>query len=210
MFLLFTTFLFISQSISAVHVRNTTTNDLDFIRTSCNATEYPDLCVTSLSRYASAVHKSPAKLAKLAIRVSMSEAKSTAGFLSKLTKSAVAVTAKHSQGEITRAAIRDCVSNVEEAIDYMRDSLRQLGNKNGTCDGVTVGGPVETFRCQMNNVQTYMTAAMTMEETCTDGFDEMQKPVRIINTTVRPRVEQVKRVTSNALALVVAYANGGP
>ncbi|KFK33383.1 hypothetical protein AALP_AA5G006000 [Arabis alpina] len=207
-FLLFlSTFLFIFQSISAVKFNprpnTTTTNDLDFIRTSCNATLYPDVCFTSLSGYASAVQDSPARLAKLAIGVSLSQAKSTAAFLSKLSHSA-ALTAGTAS-----AAIRDCLSNVEDAVDEMRGSLRQLRDMNG--GGVAAGRrSVETFRFQMSNVQTWMSAALTDEDTCTDGFEDMEEVLGgVIKTSVCDRVEGVKRLTSNALALVNTYANNG-
>ncbi|VVB03767.1 unnamed protein product [Arabis nemorensis] len=213
-FLLFiTTFLFIFRSISAVKFpprpNTATTNDLDFIRTSCNATLYPDVCFTSLAGYASAVQDSPARLAKLAIGVSLSQAKSTATFLSKLSRSA-AVTAVASDGHQTAsAAIRDCVSNVEDAVDEMRGSLRQLRDMNG--GGVAAARrSVETFRFQMSNVQTWMSAALTDEDTCTDGFEDMEEVLGgVIKRSVCDRVDEVKRLTSNALALVNTYANNG-
>ena len=46
--------------------------DADFIRTSCNTTLYPEVCFTSLSRYANAVQQNPGHLARVAIAVSLS------------------------------------------------------------------------------------------------------------------------------------------
>ncbi|KAL0653992.1 hypothetical protein Bca4012_096683 [Brassica carinata] len=57
----------------------TTTSDLNFIRTSCNTTLYPDVCFTSLAFYASAVQNNPARLAN---GVSLSCAKYRAAYLS--------------------------------------------------------------------------------------------------------------------------------
>ncbi|KAL1219502.1 Pectinesterase inhibitor 11 [Cardamine amara subsp. amara] len=214
-FIFFTTFLFISRSISAVHFpsrpNTTITNDLDFIRTSCNATLYPDVCFTSLAGYASAVQDSPARLAKLAIGVSLSQAKSTAAYLSKLSRSAVVTsTAKYSGDghQTTSAVIRDCISNVEDAVDEMRGSLRQLRNMNGGGGVAAARRSVETFRFQMSNVQTWMSAALTDEDTCMDGFEDLEEG-GVIKTTVCDRLEEVKRLTSNALALVNTYANNG-
>ncbi|CAL9249018.1 unnamed protein product [Arabidopsis halleri] len=214
-FLFFTTFLFISRSISAVRFpprpNTTTTNDLDFIRTSCNATLYPDVCFTSLAGYASAVQDSPARLAKLAIGVSLSQAKSTAAYLSKLSRSAAVTSAARYSGDghqTASAVIRDCVSNVEDAVDEMRGSLRQLRDMNGRGGVTAARRSVETFRFQMSNVQTWMSAALTDEDTCTDGFEDMDEG-GLIKTTVCDRLEEVKRLTSNALALVNTYANNG-
>ncbi|XP_010502142.1 PREDICTED: 21 kDa protein-like [Camelina sativa] len=212
-FLFFTTtFLFISRSISAVRLpprpNTTTTNDLDFIRTSCNATLYPDVCFTSLASYASAVQDSPGRLAKLAIGVSLSQAKSTAAYLSKLSRSAAVITSVGDGHQTASSVIRDCVSNVEDAVDEMRGSLRQLRDMNGKGGVPAARRSVETFRFQMSNVQTWMSAALTDEDTCTDGFEDMDEG-GLIKTTVCDRLEEVKRLTSNALALVNTYANNG-
>ncbi|EOA25668.1 hypothetical protein CARUB_v10019019mg [Capsella rubella] len=213
--LFITTFLFISRSISAVRLpplpNTTVTNELDFIRTSCNATLYPDVCFTSLAGYASAVQDSPARLAKLAIGVSLSQAKSTAAYLSKLSRSAAVVSAAKYSGDghhTASAVIRDCVSNVEDAVDEMRGSLRQLRDMNRRGGVPAAQRSVETFRFQMSNVQTWMSAALTDEDTCTDGFEDMDEG-GLIKTTVCDRLEEVKRLTSNALALVNTYANNG-
>ncbi|KFK32950.1 hypothetical protein AALP_AA6G310500 [Arabis alpina] len=192
MFLYFVTLLFIFPTISAVRfpLDPTPTNDLDFIRTSCNATLYPDVCYTSLSGYASAVQDNPARLAKLAIGVSLSHAKYTAGYLSKLSRASAS------------AAVRDCVSNVRDAVEQMRGSLRQLREMNHRRPGAPA------FRFQMSNVQTWMSAALTDEETCTDGITEEMEDGET-KTAICERVADVKRFTSNALALVNTYANNG-
>ncbi|KAJ4888480.1 Plant invertase/pectin methylesterase inhibitor superfamily protein [Raphanus sativus] len=196
--LLFTTFLFISRSTSAVHSPprlNATTNDLTFIRTSCNATLYADLCFNSLAGYASAVQNNPARLAKLAIGVTISKAKSTALFLTKFSHSA------------TKA--KDCASYLKDALDEMRDSLRTLRNiSRGVGIDSAAPSSVEMFRFKMSDVQTYMSAALTYEDTCTDEYDETDE-VGGTKTAVYDRVNNLKRLTSNALALVNSYANNG-
>ncbi|KAG2323830.1 hypothetical protein Bca4012_038103 [Brassica carinata] len=193
-FLHLATLLFIFRTISAVRFpsRPTTTNDLDFIRTSCNATLYPDVCFTSLAGYAYAVQDNPARLARLAIGVSISRAKYTAAYLSKLSRSAA----------YSSAAVHDCVSNVGDAVEQMRGSLRQLREMNHR----RLGAPA--FRFQMSNVQTWMSAALTDEETCTDGITEEMEDGET-KTAVCERIADVKRFTSNALAIVNTYANNG-
>lgn len=191
-FLYVVTILFILRTISAVRFppAPATTNDLDFIRTSCNATLYPDVCFTSLAGYASSVQYNSARLAKLAIGVSLSRAKYTANYLSKVSRYAAS------------SALRDCVSNMGDAVDQMRGSLQQLREMNHR----RPGGPA--FRFQMSNVQTWMSAALTDQETCTDGITEEMEDGET-KTAVCDRVTDVKRFTSNALALVNTYANNG-
>ncbi|KAG2261678.1 hypothetical protein Bca4012_013616 [Brassica carinata] len=202
--LLFTTFLFISGSISAVHSfpqLNATTNDLDFIRTSCNVTLHPELCFKSLSCYASTVHESPARLTKLSVDVAITKAKSTVVFLSKLSRSA--------------AEVKDCVSFVEDAIDSMRDCLPILQNISHGGDVAAAPSPAappssKVFASRMDDVLTYITAAMTYEETCTDQYeDEYEDKEGKVKTIVCDRVNKLKMFSSIALSLAASLANNG-
>ncbi|XP_010553774.1 PREDICTED: 21 kDa protein [Tarenaya hassleriana] len=202
-FLLIAAFLMVlHRPISAVQTPSPTTNDLDFIRTSCNATLYPDVCFTSLSGYAAAVKANPARLARLAIGISLSRAKSTAAYLAKLSHAA-----EYGSDHRTVAALHDCVSNVGDAIDEMRGSLKQLRDINRPAVGAAARRSADTFRFQMSNVQTWMSAALTDEDTCTDGFDDAAEGDT--KAEVGERIADVKKFTSNALALVNCYANNG-
>ncbi|KAL6189881.1 hypothetical protein ACLB2K_036282 [Fragaria x ananassa] len=165
-------------------------NDSDFIRTSCGTTLYPELCYTSLSRYANAVQSSPAQLAKVAISVSLSNAKRMAAFVSNLLRHA-----NYGSDHRSAAALHDCFSNFDDAVDQIRDSLNQMK---------TLGSGQGSVRFQMSNVQTWMSAALTDQETCTDGFQDV--PDGTVKSEVVKRSEKVKKVTSNALALVNSVA----
>ncbi|CAN6716750.1 unnamed protein product [Malus baccata var. baccata] len=67
--------------------------------------------------------------------------------------------------------------------------------------------PIVFLMHQMSNVQTWMSAMLTDEETCTDVFDDVEDgPPK---TDVSNRVENVKKVTSNALTLVNSVAENG-
>ncbi|XP_048428926.1 21 kDa protein-like [Pyrus x bretschneideri] len=171
-------------------------NDTYFIRTSCGTTLYPDVCYTSLSRYASAVQNNPAHLAKVAIGVSLARARRLADYFSNISRQA-------DYGADPRAppALHDCLSTIGEAVDQIRDSLKQMRELGSTSSGSS------SFRFQMSNVQTWMSAALTYEETCTDGFYNVADGP--LKTDVLKRVEDVKKVTSNALALVNRVAEKG-
>ncbi|KAK7398892.1 hypothetical protein VNO78_10066 [Psophocarpus tetragonolobus] len=163
--------------------------DTDFIRSSCNKTLYPDVCFTSLSPYANAVKQNQGELARVAIGVSLSKVHGTASYLSNLTE----------DGSSRRGvlALHDCLSNLGDAVDQIRGSLKQMRHI----------GVASSFLFQMSNVQTWMSAALTDQETCTDGFQDV--PDCPVKTDVCARVSAVKKFTSNALALVNAYANTG-
>lgn len=173
-----------------------TTSDTGFIRTSCNTTLYPDVCYTSLSRYANAVQQNPGQLARVAISVSLSKVHRTASYISNLTRDA-------DYGGNSRAALalHDCFSNLDDAVDEIRGSLKQMRQIGAA------GAGSGSFLFQMSNVQTWMSAALTDEETCTDGFQDV--PDCPMKKDVCDRVTKVKKFTSNALALVNSYANTG-
>ncbi|TYJ49803.1 hypothetical protein E1A91_A01G160500v1 [Gossypium mustelinum] len=198
---LFLTFLFfylhpIPTLCSADYDANTTTpsNATDFIRISCSVTLYPDLCFASLYGYANAIQQDPARLARTAIGVSLSRARHMAAFVSNLSREA-----DYGADPRASSALHDCFSNMDDAVDEIRGSLNEMRR--------LVNPGSESFRFQMGNIQTWMSAALTDEETCTDGFEDVgDGPMK---TAVCERAANVKKFTSNALALVNSYAEKG-
>lgn len=172
------------------------TNGTDFIRTSCVTTLYPDVCFTALSRYAAAVQRNPEQLARVAISVSLAKAKHVAAYVSNISRQA-----DYGANPRAAAALHDCFSNFGDAVDEIRGSLRQMRHLNV---GGTGAGGGESFRFQMSNVQTWMSAALTDQETCTDGFQDVADGP--LKKEVCDRTTEVKKHTSNALALVNSYA----
>lgn len=65
-------------------------------------------------------------------------------------------------------------------------------------------GSVQSFRFQMSNVKTWLSAALTNEYTYTDGFEDFHEGGSI-KDDVSSRVDDVKKLTSIALALVNRY-----
>ncbi|KAF8083448.1 hypothetical protein N665_0772s0017 [Sinapis alba] len=171
----------------------TPSDDSDFIETSCNTTLYPDVCVSSLSNFSTYVHNDPSLLARAAISVTLSKALELGKYLSNVST----LLETHEDGghhHPTAAAVfHDCFENLKDAVDEMRGSMKQMRDLIST-------GSLESFRFQMSNVQTWLSAALTDEETCTDGFKDVQDEPR--KDEVCARVDGVKKLTSNALALV--------
>ncbi|KAK4261761.1 hypothetical protein QN277_004717 [Acacia crassicarpa] len=201
LFLFSSTFFFFHPSIAAGDSyapapTESSPNSADFIRTSCGTTLYPDICYSSLSRYANAVQQNPGQLARVAISVSLSKAHRMASYISNLTRGA-----DYEANSRATSALHDCFSNVGDAVDEIRGSLKQMRQIGAA------GSGEESFRFQMSNVQTWMSAALTDEETCTDGFDDV--PDNPMKADVCDKVTDLKKFTSNALALVNNYANTG-
>ncbi|KAJ4712838.1 21 kDa protein-like [Melia azedarach] len=171
---------------SAIHRRSTPT---DLIKNSCKATRYPALCVQCLSGYGNAI-RNEHQLAVTALSVSLNKARSAVAFVRKLTK-VRGIKKREFQ------AVKDCMENMGDSVDRLSQSVRELGHL-----GRAVG---QDFIWHMSNVQTWVSAALTNENTCLDGFAGRFMDGNV-KAAIRRRVTNVAQVTSNALALVNRFA----
>ncbi|KAI3517577.1 hypothetical protein L1887_16792 [Cichorium endivia] len=166
--------------ISAIEKTNT-----EFIRTSCSLTTYPTLCFNSLSTQAGAIQTSPQLLAQTALSVTLDTTRTTSSAMVKLSKV---------NGMTPReiAAMKDCVELMSDSVYELKRSLDEM-SRPGSKD----------LRLVMSDVQTWVSAAMTNEDTCTEGFVNDPK----MKSVVRGKIVNVAHLTSNALALVNSYAS---
>ncbi|QCD89015.1 21 kDa protein-like [Vigna unguiculata] len=172
-----------------------------FIRTSCSSTTYPRLCYSSLVRHAELIQTNRVVLTGTALNVSLASAKSTAAVISTMAKR---------QGLKPReaAAMKDCVEVLNDSVDELRRSIDGMSHLRSS-----------NFEMTMSDVQTWVSAALTDENTCTDGFQEIAAAATTTatvggggsntKTRVRGLVVQVAQLTSNALALINQLANHG-
>ncbi|XP_057979517.1 21 kDa protein-like [Malania oleifera] len=193
--------IFFIQPIPAIGYAAEGTGDLNFISRSCRATRYPVVCYASLSRYARTIQGSPFQLARAAMAVSLSK---VSKFKSRI--SGCLGQAEYGGDKLAASALHDCFTNLDMAVDQIHDSIRQMRTAaNNTGSVPAGGGSRESFKFQMSNVQTWMSAALTCEDTCTDGFEGVAKGP--LKTEVSEGVEKVSQYTSNALALVNSYVD---
>ncbi|XP_038896715.1 pectinesterase inhibitor 6-like [Benincasa hispida] len=168
--------------------RLTHSTKTSYVREACSVTRHQDLCIQSLTPFSSTAKRSPAKWARAGVSVTITEAKTVAGLLGRLKNN------KRMKGR-NRAAVSDCVEVFEAAIDELHRSLgvlRRLSRSN--------------FDAQIGDLTTWVSAALTDEDTCVEGFEgERGKLVNLI----RNRVLKVGYITSNALALVNKLAASG-
>ena len=160
----------------------------DYIKTSCLATQYPRLCYESLSVYANQIQTSPRRLAATALAVAISSAKSTRKSMEVLAKT-------HGLKPREAAAMTDCVDVAKDSVCELNKSMGEMGH---------AGGP--DFQFHMSNIQTWVSAALTDEDTCLDGFEgkAMNGNLKI---TVRRHINKVAHFISNGLALVNKFAS---
>ncbi|CAN4119602.1 unnamed protein product [Withania somnifera] len=151
----------------------------DIVRTSCVNASYPTICVRTLSSYSGSAINTPQDLAQAAVKVSLSRAHKASGFLSQLK-----VESKREKG-----ALSDCIEQIGDSMDELSKSLSELKHLHRG----------NAFKWQMSNLETWVSAALTNEDTCLDGFKEIDGKLRF---DVKRKITNVARVTSNALYLI--------
>jgi len=175
-------FSFITHSSQADERPYQQSNTL-FIRNSCSSTTYPRLCYTSLVKHADFIQTNRMLLTGTALNVTLASAKSTSALMSTLSKG---------QGLNPReaAAMKDCVEVLSDSVDELRRSIDEMSHIR-----------TSNFELTISDVQTWVSAALTDQNTCTDGFQEINATDNV-KTLVRGSIVQVAQLTSNALALI--------
>ncbi|GAV64870.1 PMEI domain-containing protein [Cephalotus follicularis] len=172
---------YIISSSAARHLSTQTSTE--FIKKSCSSTSYPMLCFSTLSRHANLIQNSPKILAHTALNVTLFTAKSVSNMM---------ITMSHRHGMKPRemGAMKDCVEELSASTDALRRSLDEF-SRIGSAD----------WRLTMSDIQTWVSAALTDDMTCTDGFEgkEMNGNVKDV---VGGQILKVAHLTSNALALI--------
>jgi len=167
----------------------THTDIAEFIKTSCNVTRYPQLCVSSLSSYGGLLKAKQSDLVNAAVKVSLLNARNVS----------VWATGLKARGAVKneKAALKDCIRNFRDTTYEIRGSLAELKHLKSY-----------TFQIQMSNVQTWMSAALTDQDSCLSGFQDLNASGNV-TAMVTGRVQNVCKLISNALALVNAFAATG-
>ncbi|XP_043704091.1 21 kDa protein-like [Telopea speciosissima] len=170
------------KNCSATTTTTTTkSSKTNFIQSCCASTRYPNLCYSSLSPYASSVGTNRTKLAIVALKVSLSATRNTSALVTKISQ-------RHDLMSNETANIKDCVDEVRDAIDQLEQSLKEMNYLGGS-----------DFDFNKNSIQTWVSAALTDDQTCLDGLDGLNGKVE---KKIRKSVTNASRLTSNALAII--------
>ncbi|KAB5525362.1 hypothetical protein DKX38_023111 [Salix brachista] len=185
--LLLTFLLCISNMEISLADTNTTKNSTEtytnYLKKACNSTLYPQICFESLSSYTSTIKTNGLKLCTKALTVTLKAASNTSRLVKSLSK----------EGNLSKAEagiIKDCIDEMGDSIDMLKQSLKALGSVNGS-----------EIEFLISNIKTWMSAAMTDETTCTDGIDERKISDEVMRK-IRKTIVNISMLTSNALALI--------
>ncbi|KAK8680865.1 hypothetical protein V6N13_109803 [Hibiscus sabdariffa] len=180
----FTTCIVLSSADAPFHNQR----NIEYIKSSCSSTTYPRLCYRSLSMYASKINTSPRLLVHAALNVTLKASKSTSRLMAKISRI-------HGLRTRVAAAMVDCIEVIGDSVDELQQSIGELGHIRSS-----------NFALTISDIQTWVSAALTDEDTCTDGF--AGKSINgYAKTMVRTRILKIAHLTSNALALINNYAS---
>ncbi|KAH7666725.1 Pectinesterase protein [Dioscorea alata] len=164
----------------------------DYLKKVCSVTRYQSLCIHSLSHFSSPASHSTSGWARAAVSVTLAETQEAGQYLVKLKTGGGGA---RMRGR-ARIALSDCVECFSDAVLLLHSALGEMRSLER-----------ETFASQISNVETWLSAALTNQNTCIDGFQEFKvgPQVRMITS----KVLNTTHFTSNALALVNKLASSG-
>jgi pectinesterase len=147
----------------------------------CDGTLYPDLCLSTLATIPN-LHKKPLRVVIGATcnRTETEVTDMSANCSSYLQESSL--TARD------RLAVSDCIELLDDTMDDLRATTSDLEQRLST-----------SSRPMMHEVMTVLSAAITNQQTCLEGF-AYQKGGHL-RRLIEPRINHISRLVSNSLAL---------
>ncbi|XP_078158076.1 pectinesterase inhibitor 6-like [Carex rostrata] len=172
--------LLLLVSFPSFHSKNTSNNYHTYLKRVCDDTPYRKLCTHSLASFAPSVPKDSIKgWARVAVLVAMSESRRISTYL-----------VKNHQGSPTFTDCTECMRDATVQLQSSKAELKHLDKSK--------------FELQMNDIVTWVSAALTDANTCTDGL-MYYKGEQFGG--VKHKVLKAAHLCSNALAFVNKLAS---
>ncbi|XP_024970487.1 pectinesterase [Cynara cardunculus var. scolymus] len=156
------------------------------VKSSCSSTLYPDLCYSTITTHPDLNKKVKTQkdVIELAVNITATAVQKSSDHIKKLT------TRKNLTPREIKA-LKDCLEMVTETLEELHEVIQDLETYRTK----------KSLRQHADDLKTLMSAAITNQETCLDGFshDEADKKVRKELEKGETRVE---KMCSNALAMI--------
>ncbi|GLJ16606.1 hypothetical protein SUGI_0284810 [Cryptomeria japonica] len=153
----------------------------DLVDWVCNKTLHPKECVSTLAAVEGA---NPKDFAHITVKESLYR-------LQKAYRTSLEAAPQENAESPELMASEDCDYLFEEALDHINRSLAEMG-----------GLDVNPSKAQVNNVKTWLSAALTDVETCLDSFRETRGTVR---EDLEENYQKFTKSLSNALATIQIF-----
>ncbi|KAI3458010.1 hypothetical protein Pfo_014673 [Paulownia fortunei] len=146
----------------------------------CSRTRYPTLCVNSLLDFPGALTASDKDLVHISVNMTLQKfgrALYVASEISNL-----------NMDPHVRSAYEDCLELLDDSVDLLSRSLTSVSSGGGA------GGSTQ-------DVLTWLSASLTNQDTCTEGFNELNGYVK---NQLSDRLKDLSELVSNCLAIYAA------
>ncbi|XP_004494376.1 pectinesterase inhibitor 6-like [Cicer arietinum] len=186
--LVFFTFLSLSTNTNQMTYAKENNNNNNNVKEACSVTRYKNLCFHTLSQFSNTAGRNPSKWARAGVSVAIGEVINVQQYLTTLKRYG------NMKGR-NRVALLDCIETFDYAADELHRSLVVLRKLSKS-----------TFSTQLGDINTWISAALSDEDTCIDGFEgNNEREIKFL----QHKVQNVSCITSNALALVNKLAAMG-
>lgn len=162
----------------------------------CRLTQYPTLCVESLVGFPGATLATEQELVHIAMNVSLgkfSEALDSSSEMMIETDSDV-VRNNTEMDSLEKAAFEDCVELLDHSVELIAHSLVTVREKDA-------GGIFNPDVGSRDDVLTWLSAAVTNQDTCTDGLDSASGPIK---DHMAHTLQDLSELVSNSLSIYAA------
>ncbi|XP_043716661.1 probable pectinesterase/pectinesterase inhibitor 61 [Telopea speciosissima] len=161
------------------------------ISKACSKTRYPDLCVNSLVDFPGALNAGQRDLVHISVNMTLQRIGKALYDVSDIGNLQMDV--------LVRSAYQDCLELLEESVDQLSRSLMSVAPP---AEGNGRGGPVGSTQ----DVMTWLSAALTNQDTCTEGFDDVSGGY--VKDQMSAKLKDLSELVSNCLA-IFAYSSDG-
>ncbi|XP_047333092.1 pectinesterase-like [Impatiens glandulifera] len=160
------------------------------VKSSCSNTLYPDLCYSSVAAVVAAGDGtkivSQKDVVKTVLRLTKKAVEVTYLTIKKLTTTRKGLTKRE------KGALRDCLEMLDETLDDLKDVDKDLD------DSTTYK---ESLSKHADHLKTLLSAAITNQETCLDGFSHDKADKQLREVLVKEEIH-IEKMCSNALAMI--------
>ncbi|XP_058732821.1 pectinesterase inhibitor 9-like [Vicia villosa] len=170
---------------------------ITYIKSSCNGTLYPNLCIRCLNKFSHSTINGPQHLAQLALSVSLSKAQQTRVYLLNVAKELTTIEDNNKRMYLT---VQDCVNQINDSVDQLTQAIKELKKLNQFNTIIN-----DKVLWHISNVETWVSTALTDASSCVQSFPGHRMSKRV--AAIKVRAKNVAEVTSNALALFQSYAS---
>ncbi|KAI3524906.1 hypothetical protein L1887_03575 [Cichorium endivia] len=152
------------------------------IKAVCSQTLYPESCYSSISELDKSNSTDPEDLLKLSLQVVFNSLSN----LSSLPQNLIKATSDDS----AKKALKVCETVLDDAVDYLRDSISSMDVKSGDKLLSTT---------KIDDLKTWLSTALTNQDTCLDALEEMNSTFL---ADVQSKMQNSTEYASNSLAIV--------